>query len=242
MRAVRGSSTSKTHQSADRKRGEAQGDQQRLSKRQREAYDIVVRSLRERGIPPSRPELSRALKRTGTAGADHFLNALARKGWIELLPDTQRGIRLISAGELPVISDTEPDGGTDADHPHVLDRVPGTLADQVHPRPDYFVECHTDSLRGLGVRTGDLLAIRTATDAENGWIIAARRSRGSKLRFGRFERIDERHAELRAVTEGETAIRLDTTKQGWSIAGLVVGAIKVRSFDMQQGGEDEQDA
>ena len=92
------------------------------------------------------------------------------------------------------------------------------------------------------MRTGDLLAIRTATDAENGWIIAARRSRGSKLRFGRFERIDERHAELRAVTEGETAIRLDTTKQGWSIAGLVVGAIKVRSFDMQQGGEDEQDA
>ena len=159
MGAARCSSTSKTHQSGERKRGEGQESRQRLSKRQREAYDHIVLSLRERGIPPSRPELSRALKRTGTAGADHFLNALARKNWIELLPGTQRGIRLISAGELPVISDTGPDSGTGADDRRVLDRVPGTLADQVHPRPDYFVECHTDSLRGLGVRTGDLLAI-----------------------------------------------------------------------------------
>ena len=85
------------------------------------------------------------------------------------------------------------------------------------------------------MRAGDLLAILTATDAENGSIVAVRWNRARKLRFGRFERIDEQHAELQPVTEGETATRLDRTKQGWSIAGLVVGAIKVRSFDMQQG-------
>ena len=242
MGQARGRITPKIHQCGDRKRGEGHRAQQPLSKRQREAYDHIVRSLRERGIPMSRPELSRAMNRTGTAGADHFLNALARKNWVQLLPNTSRGIRLISAGELPLLDKTQPARGPGPCDGRIVDRVPGTLADQVHPRPDYFVECHTDSLRGLGVRTGDLLAIRKATDAENGSIVAVRWNRARKLKFGRFERIDERHAELRPVTEGVTATRLDRTKQGWSIAGLVVGAIKVRSIDMQQGGEDEQDA
>ena len=59
---------------------------------------------------------------------------LAQKGWIELMPDTQRGIRLLDR-DLPVI---EPLGEIAAGEPIVArsrttERLPAVIADHFRP-------------------------------------------------------------------------------------------------------------
>ena len=66
----------------------------KLTPRQQEILDLITASVRELGYPPTRAEIAAKLGfRSANAAEDH-LQALARKGVIELTPGASRGIRI----------------------------------------------------------------------------------------------------------------------------------------------------
>ncbi|MEQ9021127.1 MAG: transcriptional repressor LexA, partial [Pseudomonadales bacterium] len=78
---------------------------QALTSRQQEILQLIRDFISDTGMPPTRAEISEKLGfRSANAAEDH-LRALARKGAIEMIPGSSRGIRLPEAANegLPVV-------------------------------------------------------------------------------------------------------------------------------------------
>ena len=67
-----------------------------LTPRQRQILDFIRDQLEDAGLPPTRAEIATALGFKSANAAEEHLQALARKGVIELVGGTSRGIRLRS--------------------------------------------------------------------------------------------------------------------------------------------------
>jgi repressor LexA len=65
-----------------------------LTPRQNEILQLIVACIDEYGFPPTRAEIAQKLGFASANAAEEHLRALVRKGVIELLPGTSRGIRL----------------------------------------------------------------------------------------------------------------------------------------------------
>jgi len=67
---------------------------QALTARQGEILEFIRHALATRGAPPTREEIARAFGFRSLNASEQHLQALQRKGLIELLAGTSRGIRL----------------------------------------------------------------------------------------------------------------------------------------------------
>jgi len=65
------------------------------TKRQLEVLEVLKRLIAEKGIPPTRHELTLAIGAKSDRTATDHLNALERKGLIKIYKDTPRGIRVV---------------------------------------------------------------------------------------------------------------------------------------------------
>ena len=196
-----------------------------LTDRQKEVLDAIRTHIARRGFPPSRQELADALGLSAPGSVEGHLNALARKGWLELVHDTRRGIRLLNAGEVPVI---EAIGEIAAGEPlvaesRIRDRMAATCADWFSPRPDFFLRVKGDSLEDLGVRTGDLVAVTSTPVANDGMLVVARIN--GEIAAKRFRRIDERHVELAPANSRYKPIVVDLALEDFGIEGHIVGTL-----------------
>ena len=68
----------------------------KLTARQQQIFDLVREAIETTGAPPTRAEIAAELGFRSANAAEEHLQALARKGVIELLGGTSRGIRLKS--------------------------------------------------------------------------------------------------------------------------------------------------
>ena len=66
-----------------------------LTARQQEVYDFLKHHLETTGMPPTRAEISKELGFRSPNAAEEHLKALAKKGVIEIVSGTSRGIRLL---------------------------------------------------------------------------------------------------------------------------------------------------
>ena len=69
-----------------------------LTERQQKTLDIIRRHLKVRGVPPSRPEIGREMGLRHQGGVDAHLNALAKKGFLKVFPNVERGLKLLREG------------------------------------------------------------------------------------------------------------------------------------------------
>lgn len=67
----------------------------KLTDRQRQCLNFCREFLQSNGYPPSRVEIAAALSVASTNTADFHLKALARKGYLRLLPVKNRNIQLV---------------------------------------------------------------------------------------------------------------------------------------------------
>lgn len=68
----------------------------RLTARQQQIFELIQRAIATTGSPPTRAEIATELGFKSANAAEEHLQALARKGVIELVSGTSRGIRLRS--------------------------------------------------------------------------------------------------------------------------------------------------
>ena len=69
-------------------------DQPKLTARQQQVLDLIQTAIAHTGAPPTRAEIAAELGFKSANAAEEHLQALARKGVIELVSGTSRGIRL----------------------------------------------------------------------------------------------------------------------------------------------------
>src|ERR1700730_11641571 len=80
----------------------------KLTKRQNEILSLIQSHMAETGAPPTRAEIAKTMGFRSPNAAEDHLRALARKGVIELVPGTSRGIRLIRHVGIPLVSHATP--------------------------------------------------------------------------------------------------------------------------------------
>ena len=164
--------------------------------------------------------------------SDH-LRALARKGWIELVQNKNRAIRLI-ADDLPLVGPlAEVAAGTPiVCAENIVERVPGAIAARFRSRPDYLLTVRGDSMNRTGLRDSDIVAVRRTPDPESGQVVVARF--GDEVTLKRFVRIDARHVELRpeSTNRAHKVMKLDLAKHILDIDGVAVGALIGELRDM----------
>ena len=192
-----------------------------LTPRQAEILDLIRASIAERGSPPTRAEIAEAFGFRSPNAAEEHLKALARKGVIELLPGSSRGIRLLEEAGLPVVGKVSAGSPILAEqhidaHYEVDPRV-------FQPRADYLLRVRGMSMRDAGILDGDLLAVHRTREARNGQVVVARVD--DEVTVKRFQRRGDR-VQLLAENPDYQPIIVDLRRQTLVIEGLGVGVLR----------------
>ena len=181
-------------------------EQPKLTARQQQILDLIQSAIARTGAPPTRAEIASELGFKSANAAEEHLQALARKGVIELVSGTSRGIRLRSdtlrsihesrvkqfALPLPGLAQLAlPLVGRVAAGSPVLaqEHVDQTFyveSSLFQRKPDYLLKVRGMSMRDAGIMDGDLLAVQATKDAKNGQIVVARL--GDEVTVKRFRR------------------------------------------------------
>jgi repressor LexA len=211
-----------------------QQDMQALTPRQAEIWQFIRAYQETEGYPPSRAEIAARFGFRSLNAVTGHLDALARKGAIELAPDTSRGIRLMGlAGEMSRPSDD----GEETGLPVVGQVAAGSplLAEQnitrhcqvypglFQPRADYLLRVRGLSMKDAGILDGDWLAVHATREARSGQVVVARI--GNEVTVKRLWIKGER-LELRPENPDFVAIVPDPEGDELVIEGIAVGLIR----------------
>ena len=195
----------------------------RLTPRQAQVLDLIRQHIQDTGYPPTRADIAAELGFKSPNAAEEHLKALARKGAIEMIPGTSRGIRLPEDSGLPVV------GRVAAGSPilaaeHIEERI-DLAANFFSPRADFLLRVHGDSMINAGILDGDLLAVHKTQDASNGQIIVARIE--DEVTVKRLQRTRTR-SKLLLLAENPDydPIEVDLKQQEFAIEGLSVGVLR----------------
>jgi len=194
-----------------------------LTPRQAQILDLIRRHIDETGYPPTRADIAGELGFRSPNAAEEHLKALARKGAIQMIPGTSRGIRLPDMPGLPVV------GRVAAGDPilaaeNIEDHV-DLPAGFFRPRADFLLRVRGDSMRDIGILDGDLLAVHKTPEAANGQVVVARVD--DEVTVKRLQRTRQRQRILLLPENAEyEAIEVNLATQAFHIEGLSVGVIR----------------
>ena len=194
-----------------------------LTPRQAEILDLIKQHIPDTGYPPTRADIANQLGFRSPNAAEEHLKALARKGAIEMIPGTSRGIRIPADAGLPIVGRVAAGSPILAEE-HIEDRVDMPVG-FFHPRADFLLRVYGDSMSDIGILDGDLLAVHKTPEASNGQIIVARIE--DEVTIKRFQRTRNR-SKIILLPENKnySPIEVDLRKQDFHIEGLSVGVIR----------------
>lgn len=201
-----------------------------LTARQAEILQLIKDYIVDTGMPPTRAEIAKKLGFKSPNAAEEHLKALAKKGMLEILPGTSRGIRVVGAADeakgLPLIGQVaagEPILAQEHVESHY--KVDPAL---FHPCADFLLKVNGESMKDIGIMDGDLLAVHSAESAENGQVVVARVE--DDVTVKRFRR-DGNMVYLQAENDEFNTIEVDlSSDQPFAIEGLAVGVIRTADW------------
>lgn len=207
-----------------------------LTPRQAEILQLLKDYQAESGMPPTRAEIALQLGFKSANAAEEHLKALAKKGFIEMLPGTSRGIRLIEdpddeAANEPEIQGLPLIGRVAAGVPILatqhVEQYYQLDANLFHPSADFLLKVSGMSMKDIGIMDGDLLAVHKTTEARQGEVIVARVD--EEVTVKRFRR-DGQFVYLHPENSDFQVIKVDLTQQFFAIEGLAVGVIRNQTW------------
>ncbi|EYC50978.1 LexA family transcriptional regulator [Hylemonella gracilis str. Niagara R] len=215
----------------------------KLTARQQQILDLIQSAIANTGAPPTRAEIANELGFKSANAAEEHLQALARKGVIELVSGTSRGIRLKSkalratlSSSLSSIGEKVAAGAAQLALPLVgrvaagspilaqehVDQTYYVESSLFQRKPDYLLKVRGMSMRDAGIMDGDLLAVQTAKEAKNGQIVVARL--GEEVTVKRYRR-NKDVVELLPENPDYQPIVVEPG-DAFEIEGLAVGLIR----------------
>ncbi|MFL6658215.1 MAG: transcriptional repressor LexA [Massilia sp.] len=206
----------------------------KLTPRQEQILNLIREAIDNTGFPPTRAEIANELGFKSANAAEEHLQALARKGAIEISPGTSRGIRLIGASvdSIPLVPPTLmmalPLVGRVAAGSPILAQEHVEATYSVDPamfsaKPDFLLKVHGWSMRDAGIMDGDLLAVKKIDSAKNGQIVVARI--GEDVTVKRYKKSGS-IIELHPENPDFKVIRVDPEVDEFALEGLAVGLMR----------------
>ena len=195
--------------------------------RQLQVLEFIRTRLAQSGGAPSLGEIALAFDVHVNAARKH-VQALQAKGLLERSARQARGIRLpathaaAAALSLPLV------GRVAAGSPILSE---GNIETSFsvdpalfRPRPHFLLRVEGDSMTGIGIDDGDLIAVHRTPVAEIGQVVVARLD--DEITVKRLARDADGQWLLRAENPAYAPIRVDPGLREFAIEGLYVGAIK----------------
>ncbi|TAG34292.1 MAG: transcriptional repressor LexA [Polaromonas sp.] len=217
----------------------------KLTARQQQILELIQNAITRTGAPPTRAEIANELGFRSANAAEEHLQALARKGVIELISGTSRGIRLrgdvlrsinelrgsrtrqtslllpsLSQLMLPLIGRVA--AGSPILAQEHIEQNYCFESSLFQKRPDYLLKVSGMSMRNAGIMDGDLLAVKQTRDVKNGQIVVARL--GDEVTVKRF-RQTKSVIELLAENPDFKTIVIQPGEP-FEIEGIAVGLIR----------------
>ncbi len=207
----------------------------KLTEKQSAILSYIRDRIRHDGMPPTRAEIADHFGfRSKTAAVDH-LRALSNKGYIELLNDQSRGIRLKNTPqndhdeasnqdmddfiELPVIGKVAAGLPIEAiENREEKICVPKTL---FRTHPTYLLRVRGDSMRDAGILDGDLIAVHKTEFAHKGQIVVARVEQDVTVKY-----LDQENDMVKLLPANSSFQPILVSPEDLFIEGVFVGLIR----------------
>ena len=196
-----------------------------LTIRQQQILNYIKDHLSLTGFPPTRSDIANEMGFKSPNAAEDHLRALARKGAIEIVPGTSRGIRLpineqlglpiigqVAAG-FPILAEESISGYSE---------VPSNF---FTPSADYLLTVKGSSMVEIGIYEDDLLAVHKTDQAISGDIVVARIE--DEVTVKRFE-FEKGSSTVKLIAENSdfAPIIINLEDRDFSIEGISVGVIR----------------
>ena len=217
-------------------------DGPKLTARQQQILELIQNAISRTGAPPTRAEIATELGFRSANAAEEHLQALARKGVIELVSGTSRGIRLrgdtlralnvarmkqfslplqsLAQMALPLIGRVA--AGSPILAQEHIEQTYYFESSLFARQPDYLLKVRGMSMQGVGIMDGDLLAVKQAKEAQNGQIVVARL--GEEVTVKRYRRTRDLIELLPENPDFQTIVI--QPGEPFEIEGLAVGLIR----------------
>lgn len=216
----------------------------KLTARQEQILNLIREAIENTGFPPTRAEIAAELGFRSANAAEEHLQALARKGAIEIAPGTSRGIRLrdMSGNDSKAHFDSRqmplphqslmqlnlPLVGRVAAGSPILAQEHIETNYNVDPalfsaKPDFLLKVRGMSMRDAGILDGDLLAVKKVDNARNGQIVVARL--GDDVTVKRYRKSGS-VIELLPENPDFNPIRVNAGRDEFALEGLAVGLLR----------------
>lgn len=195
----------------------------KLTSRQSEVLNFIKSYSEETGYPPTRADIADHLGFKSPNASEEHLKALARKGAIEMIPGTSRGIKLPESNGLPIIGRVAA-GDPILAQEHIEDycEIPSSF---FSPAADYLLMVRGDSMIDCGILDGDLLAVHKTQNVNNGDIVVARLE--DEVTVKRFKKHRSKYLiSLLPENPDYDPIEVDLREQELTIEGLGVGVLR----------------
>ncbi|MBM37784.1 MAG: hypothetical protein CMO97_01810 [Woeseia sp.] len=196
-----------------------------LTPRQKQILELIQDFINETGMPPTRAEIADQLGFKSSNAAEEHLRALQRKGLLELIPGTSRGIQLqdflhdkiglplvgrVAAGS-PILAE---------EHIEKHYRIDPEL---FNPKPHYLLRVDGMSMQDAGILDGDLVAVHRTPEVRSRQIIVARID--DEVTVKRYRQTGSVVSLLPENDDFEPII-VNLKEQSLVIEGVVVGVIR----------------
>jgi repressor LexA len=154
-----------------------------LTSRQREILDVIERSMRDRGYPPSVREIGEAVGLTSPSTVHNHLSTLQRLGYLKRDPTKPRAIEVryeSSTGaamerrpvrHVPLIGDVA--AGVNVLAQENVEEILPLPADFVGEGELFMLRVRGDSMVDAGILDGDYVVVSQRAEARNGEIVVA---------------------------------------------------------------------
>ena len=190
-----------------------------LTAQQIKVFDVIKESMQNNGYPPTRAEIARILDFKSVNAAESHIKALVKKGAIEKVPGSSRGIKLVEeASGIPLV------GSVAAGSPILaVENIEKTIPlNPLTKAVDFFLRVQGDSMVEAGILDNDLVGIKKTNNAENGEIVVARIDEDVTLkRFSKNKTLIKLIAENSAYEDIHVSEQTD-----FAIEGKAVGVIR----------------
>ena len=202
-------------------------EKRKLTRRQTEVLELIQQYLDDTGFPPTRMEIASELGFRSPNAAEEHLRALERKGAIEMIPGTSRGIRIIRSHPpgLPVVGQVA--AGDPILAQENIENYYEVAAELFNPIASYLLRVNGHSMKNIGIFDGDLLAVHKTNVASNGQIVVARIE--EEVTVKRYKQTRNK-VMLLPENDDFDPITINTKTEEFFIEGLGVGIIRNHGF------------
>ena len=189
-----------------------------MTSQQIKVFDVIKNHLTINGYPPTRAEIAKTLNFKSVNAAESHIKALVKKGVIEKVPGSSRGIRLVEdlAG-IPLI------GSVAAGLPiTAVENVEKNIPNPLNKHVDFFLRVKGQSMIDAGILEDDLVGVKKSSNAENGQIVVARIE--DEVTLKRFKK-DGNKVNLIAENKNFKDLLIDESMD-LTIEGIAVGIVR----------------